>query len=667
MPRSTISPLPDTQAPVPMAASARVRRFSLMIATAAALLAPPAIAQSPAPPPERGVPAPRDVPYPGEIVLEVDLTDLDHRVFEVRERLPVAGPGPLTLLYPRWLPGNHAPTGQIQSLVGLVISAAGAPGTRIDWQRDPLNMHAFHLDVPDGVRALELRFQFINAATADQWRRTVTANLLGLQWEKALLYPAGHYARQITFRPSIRLPAGWEFATAARVAARDGDRVQFEPLSLEMLGDSPLFAGRHVRRFELDPDPRGPVHLNVFAERASQLEATPVQVEAHRKLVREARRLFGSRHYRRYDFLLALSEDFGGIGLEHHQSSENGVGTDYFIDWEASANVRDLLPHEYVHSWNGKFRRPADLWTPGYDVPMRNSLLWVYEGMTEYWGTVLAARSGLWSESFTRDALAHYAATFDRSRAGREWRNLQDTVNQPIMAYRAPLPYQSWQRTNDYYTESVLLWLDADTKLRELTRDRRSLDDFARAFFGVRDGELGPLTYTFDDLVRALGEVAPYDWRGFLRQRVDGHQPGAPLDGLARAGWKLVYRDKPSAFTRNVDAEGKRNSASFSLGLLLARDGGRVTDVVWGSPAFKAGFATGTSVVAVNGIAYSGEVLDEALRNAQRDAQPIEFLVRRDDRFSTVRIDYREGPRFPHLERIEGTPDRLGALLKSRG
>jgi predicted metalloprotease with PDZ domain len=625
-----------------------------------------AAAQVSAPPPAREVPPPQDVAYPGVITLEVDLTDLAHRVFDVRERLPVAGPGPLTLLYPRWLPGNHGPTGPIQSLAGLVVTVAGEPARRIEWQRDPLNMFAFHLDVPEGVRELELRFQFVSPATADQGRRTVTADLLGLQWEKALLYPAGHYARQVTMRPSIRLPAGWEFATAARVAARDGDRVQFEPLSLERLVDSPLFAGRHVRRFELDPDPRAPVHLNVFADRASQLEALPAQVEAHRRLVRESLRLFGSRHYRRYDFLLALSEDFGGIGLEHHESSENGVGPGYFIDWDGTATVRDLLPHEYVHSWNGKFRRPADLWTPGYDVAMRNSLLWVYEGMTEFWGTVLAARSGLWSEAYTRDALAHYAATFDQARAGRDWRNLQDTTHQPIMAYRVPLPFQSWQRSTDYYTEGVLLWLDVDTRLRELTRERRSLDDFARAFFGLRDGELGPLTYTFDDLVRALGEVAPHDWRGLLRERVEGHPAGAPLDGFARAGWKLVYRDTPSAFTRGADTEGKRASATFSLGLSVAREGGRIVEVVWGSPAFQAGLATGSSLVAVNGRAWQGDELAEALRAAQRDGQPIELLVRRDDRYSTVRIDYRGGPRYPHLERIPGTPDRLAELLRAR-
>ncbi|MCU0757745.1 MAG: hypothetical protein MUF07_00905 [Steroidobacteraceae bacterium] len=671
---------PVTARTAPLACSVLVSCVAVAVAVAAAQPAPaPGTARAPdaaavaapmpvpAPPPARRVPAPEDRPYPGTLELEVDLTDLERRVFSVRERIPVAAPGPLTLLYPRWLPGNHGPTGSIQSLAGLVVTAADAPARRIDWRRDEYDMFAFHLDVPAGVTALELRFEYVTPVTAEQGRRTVTADLLGLQWEKALLYPAGHYASRITLQPSIRLPTGWEFASAARVAARDGGRVRFEPLSLERLVDSPLFAGRHARRFELDADPRGPVTLNVFADRASQLEATPAQVEAHRRLVAQALALFGTRPFRRYDFLLALSETFGGIGLEHHESSENALGPGYFVDWEGTASGRDLLAHELVHSWNGKSRRPADLWTPGFDVAMRNSLLWVYEGLTEYWGLVLAARSGLWSEAFARDALAHYAASYDTARAGRQWRDLQDTTHQPIMAYRAPLAYPSWQRGTDYYTEGLLLWLDADTRIRELSRERRSLDDFARAFFGGRDGVLGPTTYRFDDVVAGLAAVAAEDWRGFLRSRLDSTSQAGPLGGLARGGWKLVWRDRPSAFTRTLDAGQKRVSATFSLGLSVAREGGRIVDVAWGSPAFAAGIAPGTMLVAVNGRAFDGEELLEGLRQAQRDGQPIELLLRRDDRYSTVKVEWREGPRYPHLERIEGTPDRLAALLRPRG
>jgi predicted metalloprotease with PDZ domain len=612
------------------------------------------------------IPAPRDVPYPGAIRLEIDATDLDHRVFNVRETVPVASSGPLVLLYPKWLPGNHSMTGRVELLAGLIITAHPGGG-RIEWRRDPESMHAFHVDVPAGVTALEMSFQFVTPTDAEQGRRVITPDMLGLQWEKALLYPAGHYARQITFDPSIRLPAGWSFASALDGAQRTGDTVRFAPVKLDQLGDSPLYAGRYYRRYDLDPNPQAPVRLNVFADRPAELEAKPAQIDAHRKLVSEEIALFGSRHFAHYDFMLAISDNLGGIGLEHHQSSENAVGLGYFLDWDGTAPGRDLLPHEMEHSWNGKFRRPADLWTPGYDVPMRNSLLWVYEGMTEFWGIVLATRSGLWTPEYTRDALAQYAATFDAGRPGRLWRNLQDTTNQPIIAYHVPQSYPSWQRGVDYYTEGVFLWLDADTQLRESTRDKRSLDDFARRFFGVDDGELGPLTYTRDDVVRTLGEIAPGEWDRFLTERVEGHGPRAPLDGLGRGGWRLVYKEGPSAFTSGVDKGNKQASFSFSLGLTVAKADGRITDVVWGSPAFAAGLAPGLILLAVNGRAWSEDVLKEAIVAAKGGQGTIDLLVRNFDTFQTVKITYRDGLRYPHLERIEGTPDRLGELFKPRG
>ncbi len=342
----------------------------------------------------QGIPAPRDVPHPGTVQLEVDASDTARRIYQVREIVPVT-PGPLVLLYPKWLPGNHSTTGNVELLAGLVVS--GQPGgQRLEWRRDPENMHAFHLEVPAGVDSLELRFQFLTPTLDEQGRRAVTPDLLRVHWEKALLYPAGYASRQIPYAASVRLPAGWAYATALDGAQRTGDTVAFAPVSLERLVDSPLYAGRHYRRYELDADPRAPVGLNVFAERPGELEASESQVEAHRRMVREQLALFGSRHYRRYEFLLAISDNLSGIGLEHHESSENGVGSGYFSDWAGSASVRDLLPHEMEHSWNGKFRRPADLATPSYEVPMRSSLLWVYEGMTEFWGVVLASTFGSW-------------------------------------------------------------------------------------------------------------------------------------------------------------------------------------------------------------------------------------------------------------------------------
>jgi predicted metalloprotease with PDZ domain len=617
------------------------------------------------------VPAPRDAPYAGTVQLEVDATDLEHRVFDVREVIPVR-PGPLTLFYPRWLPGNHAPTGPIEQLAGLTIRAlaapAGAPGQRIEWRRDPVDMHAFHLDVPRDVGALELRFQFISPLAAEQGRRVVTPDLLGLQWEKTLLYPAGHLARQIRVQPTLRLPAGWQFASALDGATRDGDVLHFAATSLETLVDSPLFAGRYFKRFELDPGAAAPAWLDVFADRPSQLEAKPEQVEAHARLVREATTLFGARHYRHYDLLLALSDQFSGIGLEHLQSSENGVGGDYFTEWATARSDRDLLPHEMTHSWIGKFRRPADLWTPNYNEPMRNSGLWVYEGMTEFWGLVLAARSGLWSEAYTRDALAWIAATFADQRPGREWRGLRDTTNQPIMAYKRALAYQSWQRGTDYYQEGLLLWLDADTRLRELTGERRSLDDFAAAFAGMQDGQPGPLNFTFDEVVGRLNDIAPQDWRGLLGARLDGHDAASmdPVAGLVRAGWKLVYDTQPNEYLRDLERSAKQVNLLASPGASFARDDGRVAQVVWGSPAFRAGLAPGMTLLAVNGRQFSGDVLKEALTAAVGDTAPIELLVKNADRYQVLKLDEHRGLRVPRLVRIEGTVDRLSALLKPR-
>jgi predicted metalloprotease with PDZ domain len=610
------------------------------------------------------LPEPRDVPFPGVIRLQVDATDVDRRVFRVKQSVPVAGPGRLTLLYPRWLPGNHSPTGPVDKLAGLLIRGQG--GELLDWQRDAVNAHAFHVDVPAGVTRLDLQFEFVTPTVPGQWRVVMTPDLLGLQWEKALLYPAGHYTRQIQVEASIQLPAGWQFATALRGARREGDAVRFAPTPLETLVDSPLFAGPHYRRVDMDPNPQAPVRLNIFADNTEELQATDPQLEAHRRMVREALALFGTRQFREYDFLLAISGHFTGIGLEHHESSENGVDLGYFSDWDGNGNGRDLLAHELVHSWNGKFRRPADLWTPTYDQPMGTSLLWVYEGLTEYWGMVLAGRSGLWSPELARDILARYAAAYDLGRAGRQWRNLQDTTQQPIILYRGRQSYESWQRGKDYYTEGALLWLDVDTQIRELTRGRRSLDDFARAFFGVEDGRLEPLTYTFEDVVATLNAVAPYDWASMLRSRLDDHGPRAPLDGLQRGGWRLVFKDEPSASVKEGDAEEGTHNFLYSLGVELGKDG-KVGEVYWDSVAFKAGIAPEMTVVAVNGKAYTHGRMKDAIKAAAGDPRPaVELLLRDADTFRTVRLDYHDGLRYPYLERIEKSPDLLSAILQPR-
>jgi predicted metalloprotease with PDZ domain len=606
------------------------------------------------------VPTPVDRPYPGVIELQVDASNLRQRIFQVHERIPVKA-GKLTLLYPQWRLGAHAPAGFLLSqFAGLMLSGNHR---RLDWQRDPLDVYAFHVDIPAGVSTLDAEFQFLSPVESNQGAIVVTSEMLAVHWEALLLYPAGVYAHGVTFRPSMVVPDGWKFAGALELAEQAGAEARFKPVNLEVLIDSPMYAGRYFKRIDLDPGAKVPVFLDLVADAPGDLEATPEQIEAHRALVQQAYKLFGSHHYDHYDFLLALSDEFSFSGLEHQQSGENGVRSTYFSEWARQQSWRsNLVSHEYIHSWDGKFRRPADQLTANFNVPLQDSLLWVYEGGTSYWGHVLGARSGLVEVSQMRDGLAATAAIYDH-RIGRRWRSLQDTTNEPVVTDRNPLGWVSWQRTEDYYSEGELIWLDADTKIRELSGEQRSLDDFARSFFGVRNGSHEAFPYTFDDVVHALNAVQAYDWAPFLRARLDGHGPGAPLDGLTRSGWTLVYTEQPSEFSKDVDAYRKLTDFTYSLGLAVADDG-RLAAVLWDSPAFKAGLTAGYVLLAVNGRAYKPELLKTAVTAAKNGHEPIELLLKKDDRFRTERIDYHEGLKYPHLQRIEGTPDRLETIFK---
>ncbi len=620
-----------------------------------------ALAQSANPQPSpmpAPIPEPRDVPYAGAIRLSVDATDIERRIFRVHETIPVRPGEPIVLLYPQWLPGNHGPTGRVDRLAGLMIQANGA---RLEWTRDPVNVYAFHVSVPVGVSALDVEFQFLSAVDQSEGRIVVTPNMLNLQWNSVVLYPAGYFSRQINVEPSVRLPDGWQLATALESVSSSAGLTTFKPVPLNTLVDSPIFAGRYFERLDLDPGASVPVHLNIVADRPELFEVKPEQLAAHRALVQQAYKLYGSHHYDHYEFLLALTDEMGDIGLEHHQSSEDGTVPGYFTEWEKNAAERDLLPHEYTHSWNGKFRRPADLWTPNFNVPMRDSLLWVYEGQTQYWGFVLAARSGLLTRQQTLDALAMTAAAYDHH-VGRVWRDLQDTTNDPITAMRRPIPWRSWQRSEDYYAEGLLIWLDADTLIRERSGGKRSMDDFARAFFGIENGSYVTSTYTFDDVVKALNGVEPYDWANFLRTRLDGHGPGAPLDGVARGGYKLVYTETPTDYFKSLEATRMSMDLTYSLGFLIGREG-RLVDVLWDGPAYKAGLTIGTQIVAVNGIALHADRLKDAITKAKTTADPIELLVRNGDHYRTVRIDYHGGLRYPRFERDASVPARLDDIL----
>jgi len=624
----------------------------------AALLSGAALAEPYGAEPTAAIPAPGEATYPGTLTLSVDATDTARHIFFVKETIPVAGPGPLTLLFPKWLPGEHAPTGPIAQLAGLVITAKGK---RLEWQRDPVEVTAFHVKIPDGVSAIDIEMQRL-AMSDDKFAGTVmTSNIAAVKWNSLSLYPAGYAASRIFIKPSVILPHGWSFASGLDGAKQSGDTIAFAATSYETLIDSPLYAGRHARQIDLDPGAKVPVRLTAFADHDEDLEARSEQIEAHRGLVREAYKLFGSKHYDHYDFLLALNERMSDLGIEHHRSSENGYNPRYFADWDGLFFDHDLLAHEFTHSWNGKFRRPADLWTADYNQPMRGSLLWVYEGQTQYWGEVLSARAGLYTRQQFLEKLAVLAARMDQQ-SGRSWRSLQDTTTGEILDQRGARTYAGWQRGLDYYTEGALIWLDADTLIRDKSKGTKSLDDFARAFFGVKDGQITPETYRFEDVVAALNDVLPYDWAGFLRSRLDGHGPGAPLDGVARGGYRLVYGDQPNSALLAQDNDAKTTNLIFSLGLVIGHDG-IVNEVAWNSPAFKAGVAPGAQVIAVNSYPLDGaDLIKPAIIAAEKTgAGPIELLIKADDRYRMVQIDYHGGLRYPRLEALGdgGLIDRI--------
>ncbi|MGB6692479.1 MAG: peptidase M61 [Terracidiphilus sp.] len=619
---------------------------------------------APMPPP---IAAPADKPYAGPIQLSVDIADTTDRVWKAHEEIP-AEPGAkeMVLLYPEWIPGDHEPSGPIFALAGIVTTV---DGNRVQWVRDRVNMFAFHVPLSAGAKTVVLDFDYLSPIKPSAGRIEVSDTIADLAWNEVVMYPAGYFSRDIPVNATLKLPAGWKYATALETASKDGDTIHFEQTTLNTLVDSPLYAGLYSDRIDLSPAPTDPVHLDLFADKPEDLKMTPDQLQAHKNLAAEADKLYGSHHYKHYDFLLLLSDKVGGIGLEHHQSSEDGTDADYFTDWADSGMDRDLLGHEYTHSWNGKFRRPADLWTPNFNVPVRDDLLWVYEGMTEYWGSVLTARAGLRTAEETRDFLAWAAADYAIS-PGRNWRPLVDTTNQPIVSQRAPVSWESYQREEDYYYEGMLIWLDADTKIRELTNGEKSLDDFCKKFLGVYNGSFITDPFTLDDVVKDLNSVAPYDWRKFLEDRVYNLHPEVPTDGFTRGGYKLVYTDKPREWLDKAAAKHGVTDFSTSLGFSLGSFYGPrtpeshiISQVWWGSPAFNAGVTPEMEIVSVNGTAYTAKVLTDAILAAEKDNKPFQIQFRRDDRFITIPFAWYGGLRYPSLERVEGTPDRLDDIL----
>jgi len=602
------------------------------------------------------VPAPRDIAWPqGTIRLAVDATDTQHRIFNVRETIPVAA-GPLTLLLPQWIPGHHSPSGPIDKIAGIGFTTDD--GRPIPWQRDPLNVYAFHLSVPDGATSVIASFQFLAPTAGNQGRVMMTDSLLSLQWDTVSLYPAGYYTRRIPVQATITLPDGWSQAGALR-GTQSGNVVTLEETDYETLVDSPVLAGRHRRVIALSPK----VNLQTFGDDPAELAATPEQVEKLRALVAQATSLFGAEHYDHYDFLLSISDTLGGIGLEHHRSSEDGVKPGYFTKWDALIS-RDLLAHEYTHSWNGKYRRSDILWTPDFSTPMQDELLWVYEGQTQFWGYILSARAGLFSKDQALDALAAIAARLDLAK-GRTWRPVLDTTNDPTISQRRPKAWPSWQRSEDYYNEGLMVWLEVNAIIAKESGGTKSLDDFARAFFGMNDGDWGVLTYNRQDVIDTLNKVQPYDWAGFLHQRIDEPTQEVTKAGFALGGYKLVYGDTPNALVKAAEAANKTIDQSFGAGFIIGQDGD-VSTVIWDSPAFRAGLTNGAKIVAVNDVEYSTDLLRAALAATKDGHHPISLLIKQDKRFRTITLDYSGGIRYPRLEKTGEGESSLDRLLAPR-
>jgi len=619
----------------------------------------------------RSLPDPADTPYPGgTIALDIDATDTARGVYRVTQTIPLAsGTQRITLLLPEWLPGNHGPRGPLAELVDLRFTVDGKP---VSWTRDPVDVYAFHVDIPASsssaaARALVARFLHTSPLQSSEGRITMTQEMLNLQWEKMSLYPAGHYVRRIRVKPTVTFPKGWTAAAAldgqrGRQSA-SGNRVAWDETDYETLVDSPIFAGAHFRKWDLGKT----VTLNVVADAPELLALDQRRLPALTGMVDEALAIFGRAPYDRYEFLVALTNRMGGIGLEHLRSSENQMEPKNFIDWTGLDWDRNVLAHELVHAWNGKFRRPAKLWTPDYRQPMQDNLLWVYEGQSQFWGWVLAARSGLQSKEMVLGMLAGAAGNY-ADLPGRGWRSVEDTTLDPVISARKPKPYLSLARSEDYYAEGALVWLEADQVIRAGTGGRKGLDDFARAFFAHPGGNQRQITYEFDDVVTALNAVHPYDWATFLQRRIG--QPGqpAPLAGIEQGGYRLAWKEEANPYDKARMDHDRNLTLGYSLGVTIDSDG-EVDATRWGSPAFNAGVVTGARIVAVDSQAYSHEAMKQAITRAKTSNRPIELLVRRGDRYLTVPIAYAGGLRWPWLERA-GNPaqaplDRL--LMPRRG
>jgi len=604
---------------------------------------------------------------PPTVTIFVDATSAPRKIFHAKLKIP-ASAGDLTLYYPKWIPGEHAPDGPVIDLAGLKFSAGGKT---LKWRRDLLDGFTLHVEVPTGETEVNAELDYVSPATLEPGfsaGSSATDKMAVISWNQVLLYPKGWTSDDLTYVASLKLPGNWKFGTALPIASTTGDQpngetqIVFQSASLTTLVDSPVITGEFLKVVKLADDPL--TEMDIAADSAAALAAPQEVWDHYKNLVEQTNKLFGAHHYRDYHFLLSLSDHVAHFGLEHHESDDSRIGERALVDDGERKGSADLLPHEYVHSWNGKYRRPADLATPDYQQPMQDDLLWVYEGLTNYLGTVLTARSGLLTDKEARDNLALTAAELDHT-PGRTWRNLQDTADAAPQLYFAPHAWQSWRRGVDFYDEDTLNWLWADVLIRQQSKGKKTLDDFCKLFHGAPNTAPLVKTYSFEDVVNALNQIVPYDWRGFWTERLTNHGPGAPLGGIEGSGWNLVYDEIPSEMDRAGESNSHFIDAAYSIGIDLREDG-TITDTIEGMPAALAGIGPGMKLIAVNGRQYSPEILRDAIKAGKNTTAPLELLVENTEYYKTYELDYHSGERYAHLVRDESKPDLLSEIYKPK-
>ncbi len=595
--------------------------------------------------------------------VEVDARELPRRLVHTTIEF-AAKPGPLALWYPKWIPGTHGPKGRIEDIAGLRVETD--TGTNLPWRRDEIDFYRFLVTVPEGAKSIRVKLETICEPNTPEMSGVFTygTSSLGIvNWNTCLVYPEGHRADDQPVEARLSLPEGWKFATSLKHETPSPGVVEVETVSLTELIDSPVLTGRHLRSIPLDPAGGPPVFLDIVSESPLALQLAPKVIDAYSKMVREAMALFGTAHYRQYRLLVVCSDGFGRFGLEHLQSSMNGVPEKALVDDKLrKGSVATLLPHEYAHSWCGKYRRPAEMITPDFRDPQKTKLLWVYEGLDTYLGDVLAVRSGLVTPDEYRYMLNDHVRNLMRT-TGRDWRPLEDTA---VASSRSRYPGQSWnqmRRRQDYYHEGMLIWYEADALIRERTDGKKSLDDFCRRFFAAVPGKKHVAGFDLADVVRDLNATVAYDWEGFLRERVEKPRPNLPLDVIGRLGYRLKYADTPPPADLRSPAQAE-NPAGDTLGLTIAATG-QISAVDPGMPADKAGVAPGMKAIGVNGKKFSSERLKDAIADSVT-LRKLSLLIEDGEEFRTIEVPYADGLRYLELERAPGKTDVLAEILKPR-